>query len=243
MAIGKELVELMNSINYEFVDLKNLECALTHTSYTNEMKAHGYRAESNEVLEFLGDAVLELVISEILFDKYRKLGEGTLTKIRQSLVCERTLAKIATKLNIGEYLNIGRAEEESDLRNRTKVLADALEAIIAAIYIDDRACGGNRYKSCILGIFEPYITDTKPARVYDYKTMLQQFVEKNGDSELRYEVVDEIGPEHSKTFRISAVINNNVVGVGEGRTKKTAEMMAAKQALLLFGVLGRSEDE
>ena len=240
MAIGKELIELMNKINYEFVDLKNLECALTHTSYTNEMKSLGYRAESNEVLEFLGDAVLELVISEILFDKYRKLGEGALTKMRQSLVCEHTLAKIASDLDIGTYLNIGRAEEGSNLRNRTKVLADAFEAIIAAVYIDDRAYGGEKYKSVILSIFEPYLTETQPMRVCDYKTMLQQFVEKNGDSVLRYDILEEIGPEHSKTFRISAVINNNIVGVGEGRTKKSAEMTAAKQALELFGVLERS---
>ena len=240
MAIGREMLDLMDAIGYQFIDLKNLECALTHTSYTNEMRALGYRAESNEALEFLGDAILELVISEILFDKYRKQGEGTLTKMRQSLVCERTLAKIASSLDIGQYLNIGHAEEGSDLRNRDKVLADALEAIIAAVYIDDRGCGGNRYKAVISNIFEQYITEIQPSRVYDYKTMLQQFVEKNGDSVLRYDVLEEIGPEHSQTFRIAAVINNNVVGEGVGRTKKSAEMMAAKQALELFGVVERS---
>ena len=128
MGVGKEFFELMNKIGYTFSDISHLEIALTHSSYSNEMKRKGFRAESNEAYEFLGDAVLELFISEALFNRCTRAGEGTLTKHRQSLVCESTLAKIASSINLGDYLNIGTSEEGTDLRSRPKVLADAFEA-------------------------------------------------------------------------------------------------------------------
>ena len=154
MGIGKDITTLMHDIGYAFKDVTFLETALTHTSYTNDMKQKGFRAESNEALEFLGDAVLEIVISEYLFDRYSKQGEGALSKLRQTIVCEATLSRIAERIKLGEYLNIGSAEENLALRARKKILADALEALIAAIYLDDRTNNhGNIYPAVIICLF------------------------------------------------------------------------------------------
>ena len=236
MGIGREFLELTDKIGYKFRDISYLETALTHTSYSFEAKSKGQRATSNEALEFLGDAVLELVISEELYNRYSKRGEGNLTKMRQVLVCEKTLANIASSLDLGIYLNVGTGEELSDLRSRTKVLADAMEAVIAAIYIDDRSFGSLLYRKVILNLFEPIIEDIVKTGFSDYKTMLQQLVEKNSGDILRYEY-DEKGPHHSKDFTARAYINNNLVGTGCGKTKRNAEMQAARSALLLFGVI------
>lgn len=239
MGIGHEFIELMDVIGYKFRDITYLETALTHSSFANEMKARGIRVTSNEELEFLGDAVLELVISEELYNRYSKNGEGTLTRMRQSLVCESTLARIAEDVNLGLYLNVGTGEEHSDLRKRPKVLADAMEAVLAAIYLDNREYGDlSAYREVILSLFDKYIKDVNKSSTPDYKTMLHQFVEKNGDSELKY-VYSEDGPEHMKTFTATAYINNNKVGVGMGRTKRQAEMNSAESALKLFGILDR----
>jgi len=235
LGIGKEFVSLMDSISYKFNDIALLQTALTHSSYSNEMKKRGFRAESNEELEFLGDAVLELVISEELYKRCSKGGEGVLTKLRQSLVCENMLAKIAAEMNLGDYLNVGTGEESTDVRSRSKVLADALEAVIAAIYLDSKASESSNYREVILSIFNKYISDVIKNGYTDYKTMLQQFVEKNSGSVLRYEYM-ESGPEHCKRFEATAYVNNNAVGRGEGTTKRAAEQEAAKVALKLFGI-------
>lgn len=237
MGIGKEFFELMDKLNYRFIDVTYLQTALTHSSFSHEMKMKGFRASSNEELEFLGDAVLQLVISDELYARFLHNGEGALTKMRQKLVCEATLAKLASKLDIGPYLNIGTGEEALELRSRAKVLADALEAIFAAIYLDDNVNGkGLRYRGVILSLFDDSINDAFKDGTDDYKTLLQQFVEKNGDSVLEY-VCTELGPEHEKIFNVKAYINNNLVGSGTGQTKKAAEMLAAKSALGLFGIL------
>ena len=237
MGIGKEITDLMRDIGYTFKDITFLETALTHSSYTNEMKQKGFRAESNEALEFLGDAVLEIVISEYLYERYSKRGEGTLSKLRQTVVCESTLSKVAIKLSLGEYLNVGSAEESHGLRSRNKVLADALEALIAAVYLDDRTnANGIVYRSVVFRLFEKEIEAIIKSGNRDYKTLLQQFVEKNGDALLRYDI-EENGPEHEKTFIATAYINNNKVGDGKGSTKRAAEMQAAKVALRLFGII------
>ncbi len=237
MGIGKDFSQLMNTIKYHFHDADFLQTALTHSSYTNEMKARGFRAESNEALEFLGDAVLQIVISEYLYDRLSKQGEGTLTRIRQNIVCESTLAKIAGDLDVGAYLNIGTGEENTGLRTSNKVLADAMEAIIAAVYMDDRTnSSGNLYRAVVICLFESEIERYIKCTHDDYKTMLQQFVEKNGDSILNYDI-EEFGPEHRKTFQAVAYINNNKVGVGKGKTKRAAETQAAQAALKLFGIL------
>ncbi len=235
MGIGKEFITLMGAIDYRFEDITLLQTALTHSSYSNEMKKRGFRAESNEELEFLGDAVLELVISEELYRRCARDGEGALTKLRQSLVCENMLAKIAAEINLGDYLNVGTGEESTDVRQRSKVLADALEAVIAAVYLDSKKQGCDKYRDVILGIFDSYISDVIKNGYTDYKTLLQQFVEKNTGSVLRYEYA-ESGPEHRKHFVATAYVNNNAVGVGEGNTKRSAETEAAKCALKLFGI-------
>ena len=237
MGIGREFIELMNILNYNFSDISYLEAALTHSSYSNEMKSKGIRVNSNEELEFLGDAVLELVISEVLYDRYGKQGEGILTKMRQALVCEGMLAKIATEINLGVYLNVGTGEELSEIRTRSKVLADALEAVIAAVYLDDKLYNGyGNYRRVIISLFDKHISDINKNGYCDYKTMLYQFVEKNQGSLLTYKYNEE-GPDHEKVFTASAYINNNLVGEGRGQTKRAAEMQAAQRALMLFGII------
>ena len=240
MGIGREFVELMEKIGYTFNDVNCLQIALTHSSYTNEMKKRGFRAESNEAYEFLGDAILQMVISEELFDRYRKDGEGALSRLRQILVCESMLADIARRLDVGKYLNVGTGEEATDVRNSNKVLADAMEAIIAAVYIDSRATGSVDYRRVILNLFEGAFESAAAKGTTDYKTALQQFVEKNPDSELRYGY-SECGPAHEKTFTATAYINNNKVGEGRGKTKRSAETEAARCALKLFGIIGDTE--
>ena len=235
MGLGKDLNFLLKDIGYEFNDVSYLENALTHASYANEMRKKGFRCDSNESLVFLGDAILEFLISEELFTRFKRDGEGVLTKMRQELVCESTLAKLAEDFKLGEYLHIATAEEGTRLRSRPKVLADAFEALIAAIYLDDTAAGGHYYKDVIISFFTDEIAARANGGTSDYKTMLQKFVEKNGDI-LRYDC-EESGPDHEKTFVATAVINNNKVGVGSGLTKRSAEQSAAMAALRLFGMI------
>ena len=236
MALGKDALELADKLSYSFSDTSYLDVALTHSSYTNELRTKGMKADSNERLEFLGDAVLQLVISEHLYSSYVKYREGALTKMRQQLVCEKTLSRIARKIGLGEYINLGNGEEASDCRSRPKILADALEALIAAIYLDSTARGEEGYKAVVLSLFEEEIKKSSRERT-DFKTRLQQLAEQDGAAVLEYRVISEDGPEHNKSFTVAAFINNNEVGRGSGKTKKLAEMHAAKMALKLFGVL------
>jgi len=235
MALGKDVLELQEKIGYSFRDVSYLDAAMTHSSYTNEMRTKGIKAQSNERLEFLGDAVLQLVISEYLFKIFSKHREGALTKMRQHLVCEKTLAKIANRLSLGDYVNLGNGEEIADCRKRPKILADALEALFAAVYIDSIASGSENYKQVIISLFEEEIKSSVMQKT-DFKTRLQQLIEQDGAAFLEYRVIGEEGPEHNKSFTVAAFVNNNEVGRGIGRTKKHAEMQAAKMALKLFGV-------
>lgn len=234
MAIGKNFEALEKKLGYVFANCGYLENALTHSSYSNEYKNRGLSIPSNERLEFLGDAILEMVISEHLYDSFKSFGEGRLTRIRQQLVCERTLAGIASKISLGDHIHLGRGEE-SDCRTRPKVLADTLEAVIAAIFLDSRELGNDDYKSVIIALFSDELINDSMVAAPDYKTMLQQFIEKDGSSILEYEVIKESGPEHKKEFTVAARVNNNVVGRGNAYSKKDAEMQAAKCALELFG--------
>ena len=236
MAIGKEIFDLQSVIEYEFSDLSLLERAVTHSSFAYEMRTKGMSILSNERLEFLGDAVLEIVISEHLFKVFESLDEGMLTKMRQYLVCEKTLAKIAERIDLGSYLNLGRGEEGAGLRARPKVLADALEALIAAVYLDSKDKNLTSAQRLILKLFSEEINKSRNMQKGDYKTVLQQLVEKDGSATLEYKLAREAGPEHRKLFEIEAYVNNNLVGRGTGPNKKDAEMAAAKEALLLFGV-------
>lgn len=235
MAIGKDFSALLNSIGYIFSDLTNLEMALTHISYSNEFKSKGTAYKSNERLEFLGDAVLQIVISEMLFDHFPKANEGILTKMRQYLVCQKTLAKIANQINLGEYINIGTGEEETGLRSRPRILANTLEALIAAIYLDANAFNKD-YREPIICLFEDELQIASTMQWGDYKSLLQSVVEKSGNNILEYCIEDAFGPDHNKSFTVVAKINNNEVGRGTALRLKDAQMKAAKAALSLLGI-------
>lgn len=237
MAIGKEFNDLQRALNYSFCDLSLLEKALTHSSYTNEQRTRGITVESNERLEFLGDAILELVVSEYLYNNYKNYREGALTKLRQKLVCEKTLSKIAAEINLGDYINIGNGEETSGGRTRPKILADCLEAVIAAIYLDFGASSKDECHNIIINLLIKEIEYNCNNLYTDFKTMLQQLVEKDGAATLEYVITSEDGPEHDKIFTVNALVNNNTVGVGTAKNKKDAEMQAAKAALELFGIV------
>ena len=236
MSIGKSIFELSGKLGYTFRDITLLENALTHSSYANEQRARGISYPSNERLEFLGDAVLQLLISEHLYETLAGRSEGVLTKMRQYLVCEKTLSRIARSLHLGDYLNVGHGEELTDCRRRPKVLADALEALIAAIYLDSGNFAAVGARDVVLSLFIDEIDNCNMTNNGDYKTALQQLIEKDGSAILEYEVVAECGPEHEKTFTVVVKVNNNVVGEGTATTKKDAEQRAAKVALTLFGV-------
>ena len=190
MAIGKDALEVQNLIKYSFSDISLLDSALTHSSYTYEMKTKGMKANSNERLEFLGDAVLELVISEYLYSNFSNYREGALTKMRQTLVCEKTLASIAEDIRLGDYLNLGTGEENTECRKRPKVLADALEALIGAVYLDSVNKVGEPYKETVLGLFRDYIYDSTVQKT-DCKTLLQQLAEQDGAALLEYKLIFE----------------------------------------------------
>ena len=236
MAIGKDIAGLQDKIGYTFSDLSYLDQAMTHSSYTNEQRVKGISAPSNERLEFLGDAVLQIAISEYLYENYKKFREGALTKMRQRLVCERTLAEIAEGLSLGDYINLGNGEEQSGCRKRPKILADALEALIGAVYLDSKESGKDELGKVVLGLFSEEIISAFAMQKTDYKTMLQQLAEQDGAAFLEYKIISENGPEQDKTFEVAAFVNNNEVGRGIAPTKKEAEMQAAKMALELFGV-------
>jgi len=236
MAIGKDPFSLFDVIGYEFSDITYLENALTHSSYANERRAKGAAYPSNERLEFLGDAVLEMLISKYLYENYKDKSEGQLTKLRQALVCEKTLSHIASTISLGDYLNVGRGEELTDCRRRPKVLADALEALIAAIYLDSEEFSREGAREAVLRLFLPSLDIEARGGRADYKTALQQLIEKDGSATLEYIVIAEDGPEHDKVFTVEARVNNNRVGTGVAGSKKDAEQEAAQKALSLFGV-------
>lgn len=228
-----EMLEL--TIGYSFKNKDLLAKALTHSSYANEQKAKKNPCECNERLEFLGDSVLSLVISEYIYERFRDRPEGDLTKIRASVVCSRTLSALANEISLGSYLFLGKGEEETG-RTNPKILENAFEALLAAIYLDS-----NHSKSQVAKFLLPIIEKeisfaSKDEMAYDYKTSLQQFIQAIGKDKLIYVCVKETGPDHAKTFEVEAKLNSNVIGKGIGKTKREAEQMAAKEALKLFDV-------
>jgi ribonuclease-3 len=220
-----EIAALENKIKYRFNEPTLLFQALTHSSYANEMKMS--KENNNERLEFLGDAVLELVTSEYLYKEYADLSEGDLTKLRASMVCEQTLSTCARDLKIGEFLLLGKGEDSSGGRERDSILSDALEAVIGAIYLDG---GFTNAKEFIISFI---LADTKNKDLFfDSKTILQEIIQ-NEDNKLKlhYELVSEDGPDHNKTFTIAVYVGDKEIGIGTGRTKKAAEQEAAYQAI------------
>ncbi len=222
-------MELEDKIGYQFKNKNLLLQALTHSSYANEGKKHG---RNNERLEFLGDSVLSVIVAKHLFLKYKDIPEGELTKLRASLVCEKALDVFAQKLGLGEYLRLGKGEEMTGGRSRPSILADAFEAVIAALYLD----GGYQAAQKFVLSFIPENLDVKSAnQLADYKTTLQEIIQQNREEKIEYVLADEKGPDHAKVFTAEVLLNSNVIGVGEGSSKKQAEQNAAKEALKLMG--------
>lgn len=229
----KLLVEFQGRISYSFKDINILNRALTHSSYANEIK--NKRMKNNERLEFLGDAVLSVTVSDYIFNKYPDYPEGELTKLRATVVCEPVLASLSRKLNVGKYLLLGKGEEATGGRERESILADAFEAIIASIYIDG---GLENAKQFILSNISLYIKEAVMGKLFlDYKTQLQETLQKSNKGKIQYNVVKEKGPDHNKTFYIEVSVDNKVLGDGMGKSKKEAEQNAAKKALNRIGVI------
>lgn len=230
----RDLNEFENIIKYKFNDIEILEKSLTHSSYSNEDKS--YNKVNNERLEFLGDAVLSITVSRFIFDKFPEYPEGDLTKLRSQVVCEDTLSLVASNLNIGKYLLLGKGEEASGGRERKSILADAVEAIIAAIYIDG---GYRKAEAFVLENLTQYIQlAVKGKIVTDFKSYLQEYYQsKSQTCKIRYVVTKEEGPDHEKMFHVNVLINKTIVGKGSGKSKKLAEQDAAKNALKSEGQL------
>ena len=218
------LIELENSIGYIFKNKKLLEQALTHVSYANE-----HHIESNEKLEYLGDSILEFISSKYLYLNFPKLKEGELSKVRATVVCEKSLYEVAQKHNVYKFIKVGHSEEASNGNKKPAILADSIEAIIAALYFD----GG-------LDIAEKFIIDNLKDSMKnassnvgkkDYKTVLQEKLQINGNVNIEYNIIQEKGPDHNKIFVAEVSLNGKVLASGEGNSKKHAEMQAAKKAL------------
>lgn len=219
------LKELEKKLQYEFHDKNLFSQALTHSSYANEHRLDHSRC--NERLEFLGDAVLEIVTSDFLYHKYDALPEGDLTKIRASIVCEPTLAYCAGDIRLGEYLLLGKGEEATGGRNRNSVVSDAMEALIGAIYLDGGFTNAKEF------IHRFILTDLENKKLfYDSKTILQEIVQADMEEGISYHLIKEEGPHHNKSFTVEVKIGETVYGTGSGRTKKAAEQEAAYKAIL-----------
>ncbi len=223
--IHEHLKELQEKIGYTFKDSSLLTLAMSHSSYANEK--HLSKLGCNERLEFLGDAVLEIVSSDFLFHRFPDMPEGDLTKTRASMVCEPTLAYCAEQIDLGSYLLLGKGEDATGGRTRNSVVSDAMEALIGAIYLDG---GFTSAKEFILNFV---LNDMEHKKLfYDSKTILQEMVQARGTDLLSYELLEETGPDHNKTFQVAALIGNQEISRGLGRTKKAAEQRAAYQAIL-----------
>lgn len=221
-----ELLALAQRLGVTFHDIGLLHTALVHTSYANEAQG---RVAHNERLEFLGDAVLELASSTYLYTHFPSLPEGELTKTRASIVCSAALAKIAARLGLGEYLFLGHGEEMSGGRARTTNLEDAFEAVLGAIYLDQ---GWETARDYALRQLAPEFDQVRHGEnLQDYKTLLQELVQKTPGSTIAYELLEATGPDHAKHYRYAVVINGKTCGEGEGSSKKEAEQQAARMAL------------
>lgn len=224
--------KLEKRIGYRFRNRELLKTALTHSSYANE--ARDRHTPSNERLEFLGDSVLGMVTSDYIFKLYTDIPEGDLTKLRASVVCEQALHEVALTLGLSEFLLLGRGEEAGGGRERSSILADAVEAVIGAIYMDGGFAAARPF---VLSFIKPAVARIASRHNFnDYKTMLQEIVQKNREEVLSYRVASQSGPDHDKTFVMEVLLNSNVVARGHGHSKKEAEQAAAHEALRLMGI-------
>lgn len=218
---------LERKIGYVFKDKRLLQLALSHSSYANEKADKA----NNERLEFLGDSVLGFITAEYLYSLLSDRPEGELTKIRANAVCEKSLAAFANEISLGEHILLGKGEMLTGGRERPSILSDAFEAVIAAIYLDG---GIEEAKKFVLRFVSKSNTDT--VAVTDYKTLLQEVIQKNPDEHLTYRLAAEAGPDHNKEFTVEVYLNSNCIGTGKGHSKKKAEQAAAKEALELMGI-------
>ena len=222
--------ELEQKLHYTFRDPSLLEQALCHSSYANERRAQ--HARSNERLEFLGDSILGLVTAEFLYRERPDWPEGELTRSRAALVCEKSLHGIALELELGKHLRLGRGEDSGGGRNRPSILADAVEAVIAAVYLDG---GMGEASALIRRCLLNNVREARPEqRNQDYKTVLQELIQRDPERVLTYALLDERGPDHAKMFKMEALVDGKPLGQGTGRSKKEAEQAAAKAALELL---------
>ncbi len=231
--------ELQQRLGYHFHDPNLLQVALTHSSYSNEMKSRGTVLRCNERLEFLGDAVLSLITAHHIFSKFPNEDEGDLSKLRSQAVRDIALSEYARELGIGQALFLGKGEDTPVGRDRKSTLENAFEAITGAIYLDG---GLEAAKKFALPFIEQKVADTVSiGETRDYKTILQQIVQMEQGERLEYVPIAEYGPDHNKTFEVEAQLNSNVVGIGKGSSKRAAEQEAAKKALEYFGNIGLKE--
>ena len=216
--------KLETELGYVFNNKELLSQALTHTSYAYENKV-----QSNEKLEFLGDAILEVTISKFLYKNYTNLTEGEMTKVRAAVVCEQSLYEVAKKHNFSDFLNLGKSEIANHGKERPAILADSVEAVIAAIYIDSNM--ENAEKFIISNLKDSVKIASKHVGMKDYKTVLQEKLQVHGAINIEYITIDESGPDHDKTFTVELKVNGETKTFGKGRSTKEAEMQAAKKAL------------
>lgn len=230
------LHELEAKLGYTFKNIEYLKTALTHSSYTNELKLRGKIIESNERLEFLGDSVLSIIAANYLFNKYPDYPEGELTRRRAVIVCRDALSSYAKHFDLGSFLFLGNGEEKNNARQRKSLLENTFEALVGAIYLD----GAENRMEFIAGLVYPFFEKEisyweQGKTVQDYKSELQQIIQQSGVDSLTYVVVGTSGPDHAKTFLVEARMNSNIIGRGQGNTKREAEQNAAREALALFG--------
>lgn len=223
-----DLSQLEREIGYTFRDKSYLRTAMTHSSFSG-----GKNNGSNERLEFLGDSVLQITVSRYLFTNMTEVPEGGLTKLRASIVCENSLYSFAKQISLGEHILLGKGEEMTGGRDRRSILADAFEALIAAIFLD----GGMDEAQKFIMRFVPSIDALKSGKVRlgDYKTILQEIIQQNPEERISYQVTEEEGEAHHKTFNAEVLLNGQSIGSGSGQSKKEAEQAAAKEAIGLMG--------
>ena len=233
----QDISGLEKAIGYSFRNRDILREALTHSSYANELRARKKSAVCNERLEFLGDAVLSSIVSEYLYLEYSELPEGELTQRRKAVVQSSALASYARSIELGSYLYLGNGEEKGGGRERQSTLENAFEALVAAIYLDSGAQGKENVRSFVLPFIIGVLNENYNSITTDPKTELQQLIQQTEGDYLEYITVGESGPDHNKIFSVEARLNNNIIGRGEGRSKREAEQNAAMEALKLFGEL------
>lgn len=228
-----DLEEFSRRLGYKFFDQNLLIIALTHSSYLNENRSR--KVLSNERLEFLGDAVLDLVIGEFFYHKFKEYKEGDLSKLRAQVVNENSLYGIAKKLSLGNYMKFGKGELKNRGKLKSSILSDCLEAIIGAIYVDSDISNA---KKVILNLFQDDLNKLESKKdIIDYKSMLQEYIQRHKNWNVKYIIYDEKGPDNNKVFYSKIILNGNIFSYGEGTSKKKSQQNAAYKALKKFGEL------